>query len=229
MSRWWPDGRRAQVVERAATFAAARADKRDALPRLIAIANDAGQGPLTRANALGYLRRYREPAAERTLVAALADDHPLLRMVAASSLQGSAERGALWKTLDDPKRAVRLSALVSIINGGDGPASAADRARFARVSVEFAEQARLHEDDAVTQTDLGLVHLLNGDLGRAGEALSISRALEPAEARPLFLLGLVRLGEHRVNDARKLFQQIPSSDGLYPAAQRQLKALNDRR
>ena len=44
-----------------------------------------------------------------------------------------------------------------------------DRARFARVSAEFVEQARMHEDDAVTQTDLGLVHLLNGDLERAAK------------------------------------------------------------
>jgi len=73
------------------------------------------------------------------------------------------------------------------------------------------------------------VHLLNGDLKRAADALSISRALEPAAARPLFLLGLVRLGESRWDEARALFEQVPSSDGLYDAARRQLQAIKERK
>lgn len=229
LARWWPEGRRQRVVDRAATFAAARSGAPEALPRLIALAGDADQGPMVQANALGYLRRYRDPAAESALVAALSDAHPLLRMVAASSLQGAGRRGALWNALDDAKRAVRLSALVSIVNGGDRPSSPGDRARFARVSAEFAEQARMHEDDAVTQTDLGLVHLLNGELARAADALTISRALEPDQARPLFLLGLVRLGEARVDEARALFEQVPAADGLYSAARRQLQLIKNRR
>jgi predicted CXXCH cytochrome family protein len=229
LARWWPEGQRGKVVTRAATFAAARTGKPEALQDLIAMATDPDEGPLMQANALGYLRQYRERSAEGALVAALSADHPLLRMVAASSLQGSGQRAALWKALDDPKRAVRLSALVSIINGGDRPASAANRASFARASAEFAEQARMHEDDAVTQMDLGLVHLLNGDLKRAADALSISRALEPAAARPLFLLGLVRLGESRWDEARALFEQVPPSDGLYDAARRQLQAIKERK
>lgn len=229
LARWWPAGRRQRVVDRAALFASARTGAPEAMPRLMALAADAGQGPMVQANALGYLRRYRDPAAEAALVAALSADHPLLRMVAASSLAGSTRRGALWNTLDDPKRAVRLSALVSIVNGGDRPSTPGDRVRLARVSAEFGEQARMHEDDAVTQADLGLVHLLNGDLVRAAGALAISRELDPAQVRPLFLLGLVRLGEARMNEARALFEQVPASDNLYAAARRQLQAIKARR
>jgi predicted CXXCH cytochrome family protein len=225
MKRWWPDGRRARVVERAATFAAARQAKPDALPRLLAIAHDAEEGPLMQANALGYLRQYPDKRARAALVAALSAEHPLLRMVAASSLQTAGGEPALWRALDDSRRAVRLSALVSIVSGGGRPSTPDDRARFARVSAEFVEQARMHEDDYVTQTDLGLVHLLNGDLQSAAEALLISRALEPAEARSLFLLGLVRLAQQRPAEARKLFDQVPRSHALYDAAQRQLQAL----
>ena len=53
---------------------------------------DAEQGPLMQANALGYLRHYPDPRARAALVAALTADHPLLRMVAASSLEGSPSR-----------------------------------------------------------------------------------------------------------------------------------------
>ena len=85
------------------------------------------------ANALGYLRNYPDQRARAALVAALEAEHPLLRMVAASSLAG--RRGsARWQALADPRRAVRLSALVSMVNAGARPSSPADRARFARVS-----------------------------------------------------------------------------------------------
>jgi len=83
----------------------------------------------------------------------------------------------------------------------------------------------MHEDDQVTQADLGLVHLLNGDLDRASQALMNSRTLDPAGARSLFLLGLVRLGQQRSDEARVLFEQVPTSDPFYTAARRQLQDL----
>ncbi len=145
-------------------------------------------------------------------------------MVAASSLRGPGAQASLLRALDDAARAVRLSALVSLVNGGVPP-PAADRARFARVSAEFVEQAKMHEDDQVTQADLGLVHLLNGDLERASQALMNSRTLDPAGVRSAFLLGLVRLGQQRPDEARTLFEQVPSSDPFYAAARRQLQGM----
>jgi predicted CXXCH cytochrome family protein len=225
LAKWWPNGRRARVVERAKTFTHARSAKPEALPGLLAMARDTGQGPLTQANALGYLRGYADQRARAALVEALGSDAPILRMVAASSLRGPAVQEALVGALADPTRSVRLSALVSLVNGGVRPTAPVDRASFFKASIEFAEQARLHEDDEVTQTDLGLVHLLNGDLQRASEALTISRALDPAQVRPVFLLGLVRLAQQRPAEAKKLFEQVPASDSLYAAAQRQLKTI----
>ena len=176
------------------------------------------------ANALGYLRNYPGQRTRAALVAALEAEHPILRMAAASSLRG-AEVQTLAGALSDPRRAVRLSALVSMVNAGARPSSPEDRAHFLRVSSEFVEQARLYEDDETTQTDLGMLHLLNGDLERASETLTNSLALDPRQARPMLLLGLVRLGQQRPADARKLFAQVPASDPLYEAAQRQLKGL----
>jgi predicted CXXCH cytochrome family protein len=229
LAKWWPNGRRTRVIGRATAFSAARQAKPEALSRLLAIASDAEEGPLIQANALGYLRRYADPRAEAALAAALTADHPLLRMVAASSLEGASGLPALWQALDDARRAVRLSALVSIVNGGARPTTARDRDRFTRVSAEFVEQARMHEDDAVTQTELGLVHLLNNDLPRASEALTNSRSLDPAEPRTLFLLGLVRLGQGHRDEARKLFEQVPPSHTLSAAARRQLQAMGPAR
>jgi lipopolysaccharide biosynthesis regulator YciM len=120
---------------------------------------------------------------------------------------------------------VRVSALVSLVNLGGGPFAPNDQARFRRVSAEFAVQAALHEDDAVTQTELGLVHLLNDELALAAEALETSLSLEPDSMRATFLLGLVRLGQRRTDDARRLFEKVPRSDPSYGAAQVRLKRL----
>ena len=228
MAKWWPNGRRTRAIERARAFSAARMEQPGALHRVLAVAEDPQETPVIRANALGYLRRYADPRAEAALVRALQSGDPLLRMVAAASFQHSAMHPALWRALDDGRRSVRLSALVSIVNGGGRPATEADRVGFARVSGEFAAQARMHEDDPTTQTDLGLVHLLNGDFDRAAEALLISRALQPEGARPAFLLGLVRLSQRRPDEARKLFEEIPRLDVLFPAARQQLQTLRTR-
>ena len=225
MARWWPNGRRAANVERAAAFTAARAGQPDALPKLLTIAADANAGPLTRANALGYLRGYADPRAVQTLSDALRSGLPVERMVAASSLRQPGSRAALLTALDDPQRSVRVSALVSLVNLGGGPFAAEDQTRFRRVSVEFAAQAALHEDDAESQTDLGLVHLLNGEHDQAADALETSLSLEPGRARPTFLLGLVRLGQRRTDDARTLLKSVPASDPYYAAAQERLRRL----
>ena len=225
MATWWPNGRRAANVERAATFTAARAGRPEALTPLLRIATDASTSPLMRANALGYLRGYADPRAVHTLSAALTSSHAVERMVAASSLRQPGSRTALLTALDDPQRSVRVSALVSLVNLGGGPLAPSEQARFRRVSVEFAAQAALHEDDAVTQTELGLVHLLNDELDLAAEALETSLSLEPDSVRATFLLGLVRTGQQRTDDARRLFEKVPRSDPSYGAAQKRLRRL----
>ena len=76
-----------------------------------------------------------------------------------------------------------------------------------------------------SETELGLVHLLNNDLPRAGMALTNSRSLDPSEPRTLFLLGPVRLGQGQADEARTLFEQVPASSSVYAAARRQLAEL----
>jgi predicted CXXCH cytochrome family protein len=236
MQQWWPAGRRMKVVARATAFAAARAADPAAVTPLLRIAADKDQGPLIRATALGHLRTYHDPAVTAALQSAVRDEHPAVRSVALSSLGYSSDpsaRATLLAALDDPLRAVRISALMALVNGSGGsvaePPSAEDTRRFRAVASEFAEQARLHEDDASVQRDLGLVHLLAGDPNRAATALDIALGLDPERPTVKFLLGLARLGQERPADALTLLQQVPRSDTFHGPAQEILKTLRGKR
>jgi predicted CXXCH cytochrome family protein len=229
LDKWWPRGRRAKLVERAQVFTAARAQRPEVLDRLIAIGADSDQGPLIQANAVGYLGSYKDPRVLPALLAASKANHPAIRSAALSGLgqllEGEAPRAAIVAGLDDPRRAVRTSALMSLVNRGGGPLAPADLPRFQAASREFAARARPHQDDARIQRDLGLVHLLASDVDLAAEALQISVGLEPDRPSSRFLLAMARVGQGRTEEARALLKDVPSSDPYYKAAQDSLKQL----
>ena len=231
LEQWWPRGRRAKLVARAEAFTAARANRPEALDRLTAIVADERQGPLVQANAAGYLGRYADPRATTALLAAARAPHPAIRSAAISGLgqqataQPAMSRAALLAALIDPQRAVRISAIVSLINRRGEPLGPGDSARFRFVGAEFAARARLHEDDAVIQRDLGLVQLLSDRFDPAADALQISMGLDPDQPSVKFLLGLARLGQRRVDEARTLLKQVPPGDPYYKTAQERLKLI----
>ena len=231
LEKWWPDGRRAKLVKRAEAFTAGRAGRPEALDRLIAIAADAGQGPLIQANALGYLGRYQEPRAVTALVEGTKAGHPAMRSAAMSSLgqqatlEAAVPRQTLLAGLDDPARSVRIAAMVALINRGGEPLPPAAEARFERVGREFASRAQLHQDDARIQRELGLIQLLSGKFDLAADALQISVGLEPDQASGKFFFALARLGQRRLDDARRLLKEVLPADPYYKAAQERLKLL----
>jgi predicted CXXCH cytochrome family protein len=230
LDTWWPRGRRMKLVQRARTFTAARANRPEALEPLIAMAVDDTVGPLVRANAVGYLRHYADLRAGAALLAAAKAGHPAIRGVAISSLGqratgNDAARSAVLAALDDPQRAVRISALVSLINLSGPPLAGGDLERFRRVGREFAKMERLYQDDAGFERDLGVVHLLGGELDRAADALQIALRHEPGLPSARFLLAVTRIGQRRYDDARTLLLQVPSSDPYYRSAQQRLKTL----
>jgi len=97
--------------------------------------------------------------------------------------------------------------------------------RFQRVGREFARMERLYRDDAAFERDLGVVHLLGGELERAAESLQIALTLDPAQPTAKFLLAVARINQRRFDDARLLLQQVPTSDPYFRAAQDRLKSL----
>ena len=238
---WYPDGRRARLVTRAEAFSAARAGKPEAIEPLIAIAEGTtlrGAGaaglefdPLSRANALGYLGNFADPRALATLVKGAQADHPAMRAIAIAAMRAHGRgnpdvRRTVLRGLGDPQRSVRVASLLTLVSHGDergGNLGPGDRARFRGVSAEFLEWSRGHQDDADLQRLAGVVDLLNGDAANAADALAIGYDLEPEMPSLRFFLGIARLGQQRIDDARALFSRVPKSDPYYEQAQERLR------
>jgi predicted CXXCH cytochrome family protein len=230
LAKWWPNGRRTRMVARAEAFTGGRAARPEALEGLLALAADQTAGPLVQANAIGYLSKYQDGRALKALVAAAKAEAPVIRSAALAALgvisgDNNVRRATLLAGLDDPARAVRIAALAGLINQSAGPLAAEDIARFRRVGIELGDQARQHQDDPAMQHDLGLVRLLYGDFDSAADALQIAMGLEADRPSVRFLLGLVRIGQRRVDEALALMKDVPASDPYYAAAQAQLQRL----
>ena len=69
------------------------------------------------------------------------------------------------------------------------------------------------------------MHLLTEDFNRAADALGISFDLDPEAPTVRFFLAVARLGQRRVDEARRLLAQVPPSDPFYEQAQQRLARL----
>jgi len=230
LKTWFPQGKRSRMVAQAEAFSAARAGRADALDGLIAIANDDQRAPLIRANAVGYLGRFRDSQAVSAIVSATRAPHPAIRAIAIAALRetgygDAAATSAALAALLDPRRAVRIAALLTLVDRGGMNLSAGDLARFRYVGEELTAWTRINQQDADLQRIQGIVHLLGGDFARASASLQTSVDLEPDMASVRFFLGVARFGQRRFDEARTLLQKVPASDPYYAAAQAQLKKL----
>lgn len=230
LKTWWPDGRRTQLIAQAEAFSAARAGHADAVDRLIAIGEDDRYGPLTRANAIGYLGNYTEARASAAVIRGAAAAHPAIRITAIAALRQAgradpASHAVVRAGLADPRRTVRIASLLTLIDWGGMDLTAKDLERFQSVGGEFGAWAGANLHDADLQRVQGIVHLLAGEFNRAADALAISFDLEPDAPSVKFFLGVARFGQRRFDEARALLKQVPRSDPYYEQAQEQLRKL----
>ena len=225
-----PQSKRARLVAQAEAFSAAREGRAEALDGLLAIANDEQRAPLVRANAIGYLGRFTDPRAVSAIVRGATASHPAVRAIAIAALRetgrgDAAARSAVLAALTDPRRAVRIAALLTLVDRGGTDLSPSDLARFRYVGEELTAWTRVNQQDSELQRVQGVVHLLGGDFGRASASLQTSVDLEPDAPSVRFFLGVAKFGQRRFEEARALLQQVPKTDPYYAAAQEQLKKL----
>jgi tetratricopeptide (TPR) repeat protein len=230
MDEWWGGASRRKQIQRAEAFTEARARDRGAIPKLLRIAADSGEGPFARANALGYLSRFgSDPRVLPAFEAALGDPHPLPRIVAALRMPvTSASRqnaiADLTHALQDPMATVRLGAAVSLVGLGvkDVPGEAGRF--FSDALALYAKRLELNSDDAANQFAAGRFFLLTGDPARAQQSLSTSLIMNPQTPAAYFLAyALAQQGKYA--EARRILEKIEPSDPQYANSQALLKAI----
>jgi predicted CXXCH cytochrome family protein len=233
MNQWWTPARRQKLIRRADTFTAARANDPAAAAGLIEILDHAAEGPLPRANALGYLPRFAgNPAVYAAFERALADPEPLVRANAALRLTAPAAlkpaaTAALTRALADPVATVRVGAAVSLVGMGVHEFSGEDSRRFEAARQLYQARAELNSDDAAQQLGAGKFYFLLGDPVKALTAFQTSLRLDP-DIQAQYLIAAAYAEQGQYTQAREILQAIPPADPQYPRAQRLLQAIEAR-
>jgi tetratricopeptide (TPR) repeat protein len=232
MKRWYGDGSRQKLMRRAEAFSQAREGNPAAVSKLLDILDTPAEGPLVRANAAGYLKRFQnDPRVFAALLSGLTDPQAPVRAVAVVGLNPTpANREATVKALSgalaDPTATVRIGAAAGLVGLGIRQLPGSDGERFERAQHLYVERAALNSDDAAQQLAAGRFQLLMGDYDKAIAALRGSLRLDPEiPARYFLAYAYAQLG--KASEARTLLLAIPTTDPQYANAQKLLKALAD--
>lgn len=237
MNQWWGQAGQAarqKWIRRADAFAAARADDPAAVPGLVEIADNREEGPLARANALGYLARFsaKDASAYAAMELALTDPEPVVRATGALRIvpPADAREGAaaqLVRALADSSPTVRLCAGVSLVQMGVRQLPGVDGERLEAAKALYRARMDFSADDPQQELGAGRFYLLTGDPVRAIRALETSLKLDP-EAPAQYLLGYAYAAQSQYGAARRVLQGIVPADPQYTRAQELLKAIEGR-
>ena len=230
MNEWYSPASRQKLIRRADTFSAARRNDPAAISSLLAILAKPGEGPLTRANAAGYLARFlADPRVFPALERAVTDAEAPVRAVAVLGLTPSAPMRSeaiadLRRALADPASTVRMAAMVSLVSLGVRQLDGEDARRFESARTLFDARAALNSDDAGQQAAAGRFYFLDADPDHAIAAFRASLKLDPTIPSEYFLAGAyAEKGD--LAEARKILEAIPAGDAQYEKAQRLLKVI----
>jgi tetratricopeptide (TPR) repeat protein len=235
LRNWYPGSTaREKLMTRADVFFRARKRDKTVLDRLYSLAANQDESPLARANALGYLDGFpTDPRVIPALLRASVDEHPMVRATAMSRL-GLIEgvdlarvRPTLVTALGDPSRIVRMNASLSLMNLGVLTLEGEVGGLFEEAKRDHAVRATLYPDDAGTQRNLGMFHILNRDADGAAKAFWDSLQLAPDQPGIRYFLALARMGQERYDDAEDLLKKVDKKDPYRPHARALLKKLKD--
>lgn len=230
MNAWYGTESRQKLIRRADAFTAARSGDPAAVSQLLAIVNQPAEGALVRANAVGYLGNFSaDPAALGALLKALADPEPLVRAIAARTVNpppaSRSEAGpALGALLLDPVAAVRINAAVTLLGLGlrKPPEEYVEPLELAKQLVRA--RAVLDDDDAEQDLAAGRFYMVIADPASAVTAFQTSLKLDPTIPAQ-FLLGGAYAAQGNLTAAKRILEAIPAGDSQYQKAQRLLAAI----
>jgi hypothetical protein len=232
MNGWYGTRSRQKLIRRATAFSSARKGDRASIDPLLAILGEKSEGAIARANATGHLSRFGDdPRVFAAMNRALTDPEPLVRAVAALRIESKSETGTLARgltqALGDPVRAVRVGAVLSLVNLGIPRPFGKDGERFERAVKEYVARVEIHSDDASEQFNVGMFELLGGGPAAAVQAFETSARLDSRlPVRYFQACAYLEIGQ--VDQAIRILRTISSRDARYEAAQRLLSSLTSK-
>jgi hypothetical protein len=235
LDAWFPGNRarRQKLLDRADIFSRAKSGDAEVVPRLVELAANETEPPLIRANAVGYLGAFpAHPQVPPALLRASGSTEPVIRAIAAaqfgklSPALAETMKPFLVRALDDETRTVRMGAAFSLLNLGIQRLEGEEGLKFDAAKKIYAERAATSPDHAPTQLALGKFHLLNRDLASAAEAFDASLRLDPEQEDAVYYRALIRLGEGRTDEAKKLLKQVGPESPFHATASALLERLS---
>jgi len=175
-------GRDAPRYPHATLLARARRHDASVAPELLRYAGDAAHPPILRAIAMQESARFPSQQQVDVVAGALTDSDPLVRAGAAASL-GFLEAGqrlaGLASLIEDPVKAVRMSAARQLIDIKVADAPAELQARLGRLFEEYRTALQFNADMPESMNDLGVFLSAQGDVDGAEQAFRQARQLSP--------------------------------------------------
>jgi predicted CXXCH cytochrome family protein len=238
IDQWFPGSRarRQKLLDRADIFrlAKARTDPQ-VVERLVALAANDSEPPLIRANAVGYLGTFpSDPRVPPALLRAFGSKETVIRAVAMPQIgklppsRAQSVTPILVRALDDEAATVRMGAAVALVSLGVHDLEGEANAKFEAAKKLYATRAATSPDHAPTQLALGKFYVLNRDLAGAAAAFEASLKLDPDQKDAEYFRAIVRLGEGKVEEARRLLEDVDETSEYRPSAEALLATLPKR-
>ncbi len=166
----------------AETLHAARTGAADAEARLVALLGEKDRPAIARATAVAELGHRLSPNSLPTLVGALTDANPLVRVAVVEAL-APLPPGQRWQAahalLRDPVRVVRTLAAGALAGMPAGQIPSDEQAGFNKATEEYLASQRLNADEPGAQVNLGNFHAARGEPGEAEAAYREALAFNP--------------------------------------------------
>ncbi len=187
--KWYSRDYQAPVVKRADLLDAARHDRWDELPAMLATLDAPVTDAVWKASMLTLLQGATSPAKWPAFVKSLGDPSPLVRSRAATALGGALTRETVPLLLGatrDSSRLVRIRAAQSLAALpsdaiGDGP----EKTSLEGAVAEFFTAMSARPDDWASHANLGNFHMEHRDFARAISEFETATKLESRVVGPL--------------------------------------------
>lgn len=181
MNRWYEGEQWQQRPNIAGTISKGRAGVPQAYQPLLEMVNDQQQPAIVRATAIHLLSRYGQQA-QKTLLAQLASDSPLIRATSIRGLNGlppEQKAAAIVPLLSDTVQGVRVAAANMLLNVPASLMNAKEISAFERALEEYKGAQLAQSDHPEGHFNLGNLYSIRGDVKAAEKAYRTAIKQDP--------------------------------------------------